>query len=430
MLRRALASMLAAIGLFGSSAAGCKKESKPPFYEPPSSSEDRDAAQDAESAAPVAPVVHAPHHVGCDDGPELHVLFIGNSHTYTNDLPSLVRDLACDAGTKLISQQVTPGGVGFVEHSTNPDTLAAIDADAWDFVVMQDQQQRPGFRLDEVESDDLPAAKILVKAIRAHRKQTRPLFYMVWARNDGNMQDCAYYPLLCSVQGATLAVADGYRLYAERTRSELAPVALAWGAVLADAKSPIAGADLWMADGSHPQLSGSYLAAAVLTRIMLDEKTAELTYAGGLDKPIAAYLRGVADRIVAEQRADVRAITTEHVRIACEYSGECSDDADAAAVTFMLSSDDCKALKSGSATVLARLPTHASCRAGQCITVPLGEWHDVSGGAIEDGTYQVLAHVDVNGNRDIDRGDLVACGTGNLVIGSGEDLTFAEFSVR
>jgi hypothetical protein len=342
-----------------------------------------------------------------------------------------MRDFACAAGTKIISQQSTPGGVGFVEHSTNPDTLAAIKAQPWDVVIMQDQQQRPGYRLDEVERDHVPAAKILVDAIRANRKATRPLFYMVWARRGGDMQNCEYYPLLCSFEDATLAIADGYRLYAERTHSELAPVALAWAAVHADTKSPIPGDQLWMDDGSHPALPGSYLAAAVLLHSMLGTKTADVAFDGGLDAKVAAYLRGIADRIVAEHDADVRVTTAERVRIACEYSGgACSDAADAAALTFNLSHDSCKQLLAGSATVLAHVPTHAGCRTDACTSVALGEWHDVQGGAIEDGRYQVLAHVDVNGNDTIDSGDLVACQTGNFVVGKGAELTFDHLDVR
>jgi hypothetical protein len=199
---------------------------------------------------------------------------------------------------------------------------------------------------------------------------------------------------------------------------------------LADPKSPIPGDELWMADGSQPALAGSYLAAAVLLRTMLRTNTADVGYDGGLDTPVATYLRRVADRIVAEHDADMRVTTYERVRIECAYSGACSDDADAAAVTFTLSKGSCKDLIAGRADVLARLPTHASCQSRECTSVALGEWHDVQGGAIADGTYQVLAHVDVNGNGDVDHGDLQACETGNFVVGPGADLTFTELDVR
>jgi hypothetical protein len=427
MLRTAPAAMLAAISLLGLTASGCEKKAKAPFYVPTSPTSERDASPDDDAGESPE---HAPRHVGCDDGPELHVLFIGNSHTFTNDLPSIMRDFACAMGTKIVSQQSTPGGVGFMEHSTNPDTLAAIKAAAWDIVIMQDQQQRPGYRLDEVERDHLPAAQILVDAIRANRKRTRPIFYMVWSRRGGDMDNCQYYPLLCSFEGATQAIADGYRLYAERTESELAPVALAWAAIQADHKSPIPGDQLWMADGSHPTLPGSYLAAAVLLRTMLRTQTADVEYDGGLDTPVATYLQHIADRIVAEYDADMRVTTYERVRIECAYTGACTDDADASAVTFTLSKGSCKDLSAGRADVLARLPTHASCRNRECTSVALGEWHDVQGGAIADGTYQVFAHVDVNGNGDVDDGDLQACETGNFVVGQGMDLTFTDLDVR
>jgi hypothetical protein len=372
------------------------------------------------------------------------VLFIGNSHTYTNDLPALVRKLACAAGTKLVTQAVTPGGVGLSEHAADPATLAAIAADAGDFVLLQDQQQRPSFRLEQGDWSSVPSARTLVDAIRSNRAATRPLFFMVWARVAGDTSNCAnypnnYYPLICTFEGDTRAVADGYRLYAERTNSELAPVALAWAAVRADANAALPPLNLWAADGSHPALPGSYLAAAVIVGTMLDTSTAALPDDGGLDPPVAAYLRTLADRIVAAEKADPRVSTRAQVYMIrntnnplCDYNAD-GTAGDGAPVTITLSADSCADLRNGVATASGRIHTTASCFGGFLeITVPLGGWHEVPGAVIADGVYQVHVHIDLDRDGLLSSGDLEACREGAFVVGTDAALVLsdAELSAR
>ena len=364
---------------------------------------------------------------GCEDGPIVRILFIGNSHTSTNGVPALVRELACAAGTKVVTMQSTPGGASLNDHVENASTLAAIAADDWDYVVLQDQQQFPGSRLRGLETYHLPAALTLVDASRQHRAQTQVVFYMVWARQDGDAQNCEYFPLLCTFAGMTRGVSQGYRFYAERTRTEVSPVALAWQAVHDDPESPVAPAALWK-DGSHASLAGSYLAAALLTGTLLDISTAPLAYHGKLDAQVASYLRTMADRFVSAEAADPRVYTQERIAILCPYGGACSDVADSKPVTLAISLDPCADLSAGTADVRGRIDTTLSCEDSRCDTAALGDFHAAAGGALEDGTYQLHVHVDVNENDEIDSGDLETCETGAFVIGSGTDVTVSELS--
>lgn len=69
------------------------------------------------------------------------VLFLGNSYTSVNDLPGLVQQLALSMGDTVNVQMVAPGGFTLYEHSTTLASIDAINAQAWDFVVMQEQSQ-------------------------------------------------------------------------------------------------------------------------------------------------------------------------------------------------------------------------------------------------------------------------------------------------
>ena len=54
------------------------------------------------------------------------VLFIGNSYTNYNNLPSLIQEIALSFGDTLIHDSSTQGGAGFNFHSTNINTLNKI----------------------------------------------------------------------------------------------------------------------------------------------------------------------------------------------------------------------------------------------------------------------------------------------------------------
>ena len=54
------------------------------------------------------------------------VLFVGNSYTYVNDLPNMVKQIALSFGDTLIYDQNTPGGATLQMHSTNTQTLSKI----------------------------------------------------------------------------------------------------------------------------------------------------------------------------------------------------------------------------------------------------------------------------------------------------------------
>ena len=73
------------------------------------------------------------------------MLFIGNSYTYVNNLPNLVKQIALSFGDSLIYDIITPGGATFNTNANNTQTLAKINQQQWDYVVLQAQSQEPSF---------------------------------------------------------------------------------------------------------------------------------------------------------------------------------------------------------------------------------------------------------------------------------------------
>ena len=51
------------------------------------------------------------------------VLFLGNSYTYGNDMPKLIKDMAQSTGDTLSHDQNTPGGYRMMQHASDAASL-------------------------------------------------------------------------------------------------------------------------------------------------------------------------------------------------------------------------------------------------------------------------------------------------------------------
>jgi peroxiredoxin family protein len=167
------------------------------------------------------------------------VLFIGNSYTYCNDLPTMVAQLAAAGGKPVDVHQVTAGGVTLEWHAQNEITLAKLNETEWDFVVLQEHSIRP----IQDTSKMFQAVAALQSIIASTGAQT--VLYMTWARQ--------HFPEMQA------GLARVYTVLAQKIGARVAPVGLAWeAALLADPSTA-----LYEEDKSHPTSTGSYLAACV-----------------------------------------------------------------------------------------------------------------------------------------------------------------------
>ena len=189
----------------------------------------------------------------------LRVLFIGNSHTFYNGMPDMIAGLAQAAGVDRPLQYAmeAPGGCNFETHLASGAARQQLSSGHWDFVVLQEQQQRSAFTLRSrarwSATSTAPRARSTSWSALRVRKT---ILYMTAARRDG---DPEYVPgdTYEQMQERTR---EGYRTLAARIGATLAPAGLAWRWVRRE-RPDIA---LWMQDGSHPSPHGSYLIACAL----------------------------------------------------------------------------------------------------------------------------------------------------------------------
>ncbi|MDA0682370.1 MAG: PKD domain-containing protein [Bacteroidetes bacterium] len=225
------------------------------------------------------------------------VLFLGNSYTYYNDLPNMIKQIALSFGDTLNYDQNTPGGVTLQNHSSNTQTLSKISQQQWDHVIIQCQSQEPAFSPSQVSNDVFPYAQILIDSIASNYSCTEPIFYMTWGRKNGDQQNCAAYPPVCTYLGMQQRLRESYLEMTSNHNATCAPVGMAWKESIN--QNPIL--ELYTTDQSHPSLEGSYLAACTFYASLFKKPSIGTTYIpNGIDTATAVFLQHIATNTVLD----------------------------------------------------------------------------------------------------------------------------------
>lgn len=223
------------------------------------------------------------------------VLFVGNSYTYVNDLPNTLRQLALSLGDTMTVASSAPGGYTLFQHSTYAPTVTAINSQPWDFVVLQEQSLLGALPV-EVTTTEL-GASALAELIEENWECTYPVFYMTWGRQNGDAQNCASFPFMCTYNGMQQGLRSNYIALAEGNDGYAAPVGAAWKTVR-DNHPTI---NLYDADGSHPSPAGTYLAACVFYCTLYQQSCVSADFNGSIDAATASILRGIASATVLDE---------------------------------------------------------------------------------------------------------------------------------
>lgn len=222
--------------------------------------------------------------------------FIGNSYTFYNNMPEIVNSLANAGGDTLIHASSTPGGAQLIHQVSNTNTLNGIRQGNWDFVVIQEQSQKPSFSPSQVAADVLPFAAQLNDSIVAHNPCAETVFFMTWGRKNGDQTNCANYPPICTYAGMQARLRSSYLLMADQNDGICSPVGAAWQ-VVRDSFPTI---ELYTADESHPSYAGSYLAACTFYASLFRKSPVGLNFYGTLSAADAQRLQSIAAMVVLD----------------------------------------------------------------------------------------------------------------------------------
>jgi tetratricopeptide (TPR) repeat protein len=179
------------------------------------------------------------------------ILFIGNSYTYYNSLPELVKGMAQEKFPNQVieTQLVSQGGMTLKRHWEEEKSIQAIRSGHWDYVVLQEQSK---LGMGVVIDDDFYFGQtdLFYEYARKFDEEikkvdAKTVFFMTWSRSDNpEEQEILTY---------------AYSSIAKELDAILAPVGLAWDQLRTNTTF-----NLYVADGSHPSPMGSYLAASAI----------------------------------------------------------------------------------------------------------------------------------------------------------------------
>ena len=167
-----------------------------------------------------------------------HILFVGNSLTYTNDLPSTVASLAESAGDTVRVMTMAAPGVALIDHLNGAtQAVSAIKLGGWDYVVLQQGPTPAGICRDSL----VLWAQAFDTLVRANGAV--PAFFMAWPSNTSST---TFDASRISFEDAAIA-----------TSGVFLPVGEAWRA--AWELNPAL--PLYGDDGFHPTPVGTFLSA-------------------------------------------------------------------------------------------------------------------------------------------------------------------------
>lgn len=175
------------------------------------------------------------------------VLFVGNSLTYSNDLPEMVQALARAAGdTALRTESIAEPNFALEDHYYVGTVQRTLERSDWEFVVLQQG------------TSALPASQVHLRSWTVQfapfirEAGAEPVLYQVWPmtarRFDADAAVTSYFNAAVAVRGIFAPAGDAFT----------------------DALTLDPSIGVYSSDGFHPSRRGTYVAALVLLSRLID----------------------------------------------------------------------------------------------------------------------------------------------------------------
>ena len=180
----------------------------------------------------------------------MKILFIGNSHTYFNDMPHIVSDdFMKQKGIYCETTMLSHGGWTLRQHAEEPQTRFNIIYGGYDYVVLQDKAHP-----FEGPVELIAAANALNAFIRS--AGSVPVAYMTWTKKGD--------------EASQAEMSAAYTKMADEIGAVLAPVGEKWYSYMKEHPD----AELYAEDGQHASMLGSSLVAqTIVDAIMCDRES-------------------------------------------------------------------------------------------------------------------------------------------------------------
>lgn len=224
----------------------------------------------------------------------VQILFVGNSHTYTNNLPQMFYNITLAFNNECDIYELTEGGYYLQQFADPNDELGSqlnkgLQATKFDFVILQDNTNASAS--DTPEQDMYPYIISLDEKIKRAGGQTGLL--MTWAPKNGISGS-----ITLSRDEIQSTIASNYITATNKIDGLLFPVGITFSIIFEQYPE----IDLWDEDEMHPSLAGSYLSSCIIYAQLFQTSPEGCTYIDELDLHTASILQSVANEIVLKNK--------------------------------------------------------------------------------------------------------------------------------
>jgi hypothetical protein len=212
----------------------------------------------------------------------IKVLFIGNSFTYTNDLPTMFKGLCSAAGKSVITDEDANAGQYFSPsdpsgaspaHAASAVTYSKIRSQVWDYVVLQDNQGYFARYTNVIPSYVFPDNMKVRDSVRINQPCARVIWFAGWGPLGG-------YPSYLPNDNTTLElnrIDSNYQYMVNQYPAKkeiMAPFGKAW----LNAMTALPSINLYYSDNTHPGIPGQLIDASVLYTTIFKQDPSAVNY--------------------------------------------------------------------------------------------------------------------------------------------------------
>lgn len=116
---------------------------------------------------------------------------------------------------------------------------------------------------------------------------------MTWGRENGDDANCPYVPWMCTYESMDDKINESYATMAENNAAELAGAGAVWRYL----RSQHPEINLYVSDGSHPSVAGSYAAACALYTSIYKKNPEDISWNSSLSETVSQQIK-TATRVV------------------------------------------------------------------------------------------------------------------------------------
>jgi PKD repeat protein len=193
-------------------------------------------------------------------------LFIGNSYTFYNDMPDLVRRCALSVNDTLETDQNTISGYTWKQHAGDATTNNKIKQGGFNHIILQANSLEFTYDNATVNTNTIPYGKYLDSLAHKHNPCAKVILYNTWGRKNGsNGQTYLEQDLL---------IENRYKSFADLKEAMISPA----GPVRRYLRTNHPEIELYVADESHPSEAGSYVSAICFYTAIFRKDPTLITY--------------------------------------------------------------------------------------------------------------------------------------------------------